>query len=150
MKLALLCLLVAGMLLASACGGSAAPAASGTGNSSITDGVMTTSVDDNSKPTGGAKTTFSPDTPAIYCSFKVSGVAQEDMIKATWVYVDADAADQANTVLNETYDIVQSADASYYLAFYFDKPPEGWRKGNYKVVLSINNKEKLSVPFRVE
>jgi len=53
----------------------------------ITDGVMTTSVDNGSKATGGVKTTFPIDTPVIYGSFKVSGVAKEDMIKATWIYV---------------------------------------------------------------
>lgn len=146
-------------LLASACnagggaapsgGGSAKPPSSSSSNSSITDGVMTTSVDDNSKPTGGVKTTFPPDIPAIFCSFKVSGVAQEDMIKATWIYVSG-GGEQPDTVLNETYDIVQTAEASYYLAFYYDKPGQAWPKGDYKVVLSINNKEKLSVPFKVQ
>lgn len=57
---------------------------------------------------------------------------------------------KANTVLNETYDIVQAPEASYYLAFYYDKRVEGWYKGDYKVVLAINNKEKLSVPFKME
>jgi hypothetical protein len=57
---------------------------------------------------------------------------------------------KADSVLNETYDIVQVPETSYYLAFYFDKPAEGWTKGDYKVVLSINNKEKLSVPFKIE
>jgi hypothetical protein len=51
----------------------------------ITDGVMTMSVDNGSKPTGRVKTTFPIDTPVIYCSFKVIGVAKEDMIKATWI-----------------------------------------------------------------
>jgi hypothetical protein len=152
MKLkSLLIVIAVALLVVPACAGSAAPSSAPgvTGPSNITDGVMTTSVDEGSKPTGGVKTTFPPDTAAIYCSFRVSGVAQEDMIKATWVYVNGEASDQTNTVLNETYDIVQSAEASYYLAFYFDKPAGGWRKGDYKVVLSINNKEKLSVPFKV-
>jgi len=68
----------------------------------ITDGVMTTSVDNGSKPTGGVKTTFPIDTPVIYGSFKVSGVAKEDMIKATWIYVGGAVPGKANTVLNET------------------------------------------------
>jgi hypothetical protein len=152
MKLAssLLVVLIAGTLLASGCGGSATPAPAAKGSSSITDGVMTTAVDNDSKPTGGVKTSFPADIPAIYCSFKVAGVSREDMIKATWVYVSGAAADQANSVLNETYDVVQSVEGSYYLAFYFDKPAGGWAKGDYKVVLSINNKEKLTIPFKVE
>ena len=143
-------ILLAAAVLISGCGGGNAPVGSQSGNSTITEGVMTTSVDDGSKPTGGIKTTFPMDSPVIFCSFKVSGVAKEDMIKATWIYVGGAAADKANTMLNETYDIVQAPEASYYLAFYFDKPVEGWYKGDYKVVLSINNKEKLSVPFKIE
>jgi hypothetical protein len=68
----------------------------------ITDGVMTTSVDNGSKPTGGVKTTFPINSPVIYCSFKVSGVAKEDMIKAIWIYVGGAVPGKANTVLNET------------------------------------------------
>jgi hypothetical protein len=119
-------------------------------NSTITDGVMTTSVDDGSKPTGGVKTSFPVNTAAIYCSFKVNGVSKDDMIKAAWIYVGGAAPAKANTQINETYDIVQTSDTSYYLAFYLDKPAQGWDKGDYKVVLSINNKEKLTVPFKVE
>jgi hypothetical protein len=146
----LVIILFTAVMLVSSCGGGNSPAGSPSGNSTITEGVMTTSVDDGSKPTGGVKTTFPLNTTVIYCSFKVSGVAKEDMIKATWIYVGGATPDKANTMLNETYDIVQAPEASYYLAFYFDKPVEGWYKGDYKVVLSINNKEKLSVPFKVE
>ncbi|MCX6008041.1 MAG: hypothetical protein NTZ34_12395 [Chloroflexi bacterium] len=152
MKLAisLTCMALAAMLLSSACTGGAAPASVQSTNSQITEGVMTTSVDDGSKPTGGIMTSFPVSTPVIYVSFKVSGVAQDDMIKATWIYVGGAAADKANTQINETYDIVQVPEASYYLAFYLDKPVEGWDKGDYKVVLSVNSKEKLSVPFKME
>jgi len=111
---------------------------------------MTTSVDDMSKPTGDVKTSFPVGTAAIYCSFMVNDVAKEDMIKATWIYVGGEAADKANSQINETYDIVQVSDTSYYLAFYLDKPVAGWDKGDYKVILSINGKEKLTVPFKVE
>lgn len=152
MKLAisLTCLVLAAMLFSSACTGGGAPAAVQSTNSQITEGVMTTSVDDGSKPTGGVMTSFPVSTPAIYVSFKVSGVAKDDMIKATWIYVGGAVAEKANTQINETYDIVQVPESSYYLAFYLDKPVEGWDKGDYKVVLSINNKEKLSVPFKME
>ena len=152
MKLAisLTCLVLAAMLFSSACTGGGAPAAVQSTNSQITEGVMTTSVDEGSKPTGGIKTSFPVSAPVIYVSFKVSGVAKDDMIKATWTYVGGAAAEKANTQINETYDIVQVPEASYYLAFYLDKPAEGWDKGDYKVVLSINSKEKLSVPFKME
>lgn len=118
--------------------------------SSISNGVMTTSVDNNSMPTGGVQTSFPSDIAAIYCSFEVAGIAKDDMIKATWMYIGGEAKGKENTVLNETYDIAQNPESSYYLAFYIDKPVEGWYKGNYKVVLSINNTEKLTVPFEIK
>lgn len=118
--------------------------------SSITEGVMTTSVDNNSMPTAGVVTSFPSDIAAVYCSFKVAGIAKDDMIKATWIYIGGEAKGKENTMLNETYDIAQNPESSYYLAFYLDKPVEGWYKGNYKVVLSVNSAEKLTVPFEIK
>jgi hypothetical protein len=161
---AYLVVILAAVCLLSACSpaGSALPAASAPpagsappaakpNNSSVTDGVMTTSVDDNSMPTGPVKTSFDPDTKAIYCSFKVSGVVPEDMIKASWYYLKGEAVGKENTLINETITIAQSTSDSYYLAFYLDAPNNGnWDKGDYKVVISVNGAEKLSIPFNVE
>lgn len=118
--------------------------------SAITEGVLTTSVDNDSKPTSPVKTSFAPDTPAIYCSFKVSGVTPDDLIKASWYYIKGEALDKENELLDEIYTSAQGGDQSYYLAFYKHMPAGGWYKGSYKVVLSVNNTEKLSVPFDVQ
>ncbi len=120
------------------------------GKSSITEGVMTASVDDNSKPTSAVTTVFAPDTPAIYCSFKVSGVTEEDLIKASWYYVKGEAAGKENELLDEIYTSAQGGNEAYYLAFYKHMPAGGWYKGSYKVVLYVNDKEKLTVPFDVK
>lgn len=95
-------------------------------------------------------TSFAASTPAIYCSFKVAGVVPEDMIKASWYYIKGEAVGKENELLNETFTIAESDVASYYLAFYLDKPVSGWYKGDYKVVLSVNSVEKLSVPFSIK
>lgn len=142
-------ILVLATLLA-ACGGAPGQSGKKGGNSTISDGVMTTSVDNDSKPTGPVVTSFSPDTPVIYCSFKVTGVVPEDMIKASWYYVKGEAVGRENELLNETFTIAESDVDSYYLAFYLDKPVSGWYKGDYKVVLCVNNAEKLSVPFSIK
>lgn len=120
------------------------------GKSSITEGVMTTGVDDDSKPTKPAETSFDVDTSIIYCSFKVQGAVSEDMVKASWYYVQGEAVGRENELLNETFTIPESDTDSYYLAFYLDKPVSGWLKGDYKVVLSVNNVEKLAVPFTIK
>jgi hypothetical protein len=147
-----ICVLIAAAVLFSACGngGIAVPGAKKGGNSSITEGVMTTAVDNDSKPTGPVSSSFLSSTPSIYCSFKVAGVVPEDMIKASWYYVKGEAVGKENELLNETFTIAESDTASYYLAFYLDKPVSGWYKGDYKVVLSVNNAEKLSVPFSIK
>jgi len=118
--------------------------------SAITEGVMTTSVDNDSKPTSPVSTFFAPDTPAIYCSFKVLGVTPEDLIKASWYYIKGEAVDKENELLDEIYTSAQVGDQGYYLAFYKHMPAGGWYKGSYKVVLSVNNTEKLSVPFEIK
>jgi hypothetical protein len=147
----LLNILLITVLFSLACGGSK-PVQTGSApdKSAITEGVMTTSVDNDSKPTSPVKTSFVADTPAIYCSFKVAGVLPEDMIKASWYYVKGEVKEKENELLNETFTIAASDVASYYLAFYLDKPAGGWYKGSYKVVLSVNSVEKLSVPFSIE
>lgn len=140
---------IAMLLLSSACGSSVG-GGKRSANAVISDGVMTTAVDNDSRPTGKIATSFPPDTPVIYCSFKVSGVVPDDMIKASWYYVKGEMEGKENELLNETFTIAESDASEYYLAFYLDKPVQGWYKGNYKVVISVNNVEKLSVPFKVE
>ena len=150
-KTVLLSIILITVLLSLACSGNK-PVPTGTqpDKSAITEGVMTTSVDNDSKPTSPVKTSFPGDTPAVYCSFKVTGVSPEDMIKASWYYVKGEIKEKENELLNETIDIVTTDASSYYLAFYYDKPATGWYKGSYKVVLSINGADKLSVPFNIE
>ena len=118
--------------------------------SAITEGVMTTSVDNDSKPTSAVSTVFAPDTPAIYCSFKISGVTEEDLIKASWYYVTGEAVGKDNELLDEIYTSAQGGNEAYYLAFYKHMPAGGWYKGSYKVVLYVNNTEKLTVPFEIK
>jgi hypothetical protein len=74
------------------------------------------------------------------------------MIKARWYYVKGEAVDKENQLLDggEMYTSGQADGQGYYLAFYYDKPVAGWYKGSYKVVLSINGADKLSVPFNIE
>jgi len=150
-KTVLLSIILITVLISLACGGNK-PVPTGTqpDKSTITEGVMTTSVDNDSKPTSPVKTSFPVDTSAVYCSFKVTGVSPEDMIKASWYYVKGENKEKENELLNETIDIVTTDASSYYLAFYYDKPAAGWYKGSYKVVLSINGADKLSVPFNIE
>jgi len=152
MKITQVCIgvLLAATVAMAACGGTAVPGSKKGGNSAITDGVMTTAVGNDSKPTGAIVTSYDSSTTVIYCSFKVTGVVPEDMIKASWYYLKGEAVGKENELLNETFTIAESDIDSYYLAFYLDKPVSGWYKGDYKVALSVNNAEKMSVPFSIK
>jgi|YelNatPaOPRAMG01_1025707.scaffolds.fasta_scaffold187749_1 hypothetical protein len=143
------CGVLALLLLSVACGSGGGSGKRST-NAVISDGVMTTAVDNDSRPTGKIATSFPSDTPVLYCSFKVVGVVPEDMIKASWYYVKGEAGGRENELLNETFTIAESDASEYFLAFYLDKPVQGWYKGDYKVVISVNSIEKLSVPFKIE
>ena len=152
-KAVLFSIILITVLLTQACGpNKPTPPGGAPDKSTITEGVMATSVDNDSKPTSPVKTSFAVDTPAIYCSFKVSGVTQEDLIKTSWYYIKGEAVDKENQLLDggEMYTSGQADSQGYYLAFYYDKPPTGWYKGSYKVVLSVNGADKLSVPFNIE
>jgi len=138
------------VLLCAYAGCSQAGSVSQPDKSAITEGVMTTSVNDDSKPTSPVCISFAPDTPAIYCSFKVSGVTSDDLIKASWYYIKGEAVDKENELLDEIYTSAQGGDQGYYLAFYKHMPAGGWYKGSYKVILSVNNSDKLSVPFEIK
>jgi len=143
-------LLIAVFLLCACGGNNTVKDGSSAGSSLITEGVMTTSVDDDSKPTSPVKTSFPADTAVIFCSFKVAGVLPEDMIKASWYYMKGEVKEKENELLNETFTIATSDTSNYYLAFYLDKPVGGWYKGSYKIILSVNSADKLTVPFNIE
>ena len=149
MRRLLISIMIAGLVLFTSCAGTGSTVKK-PDKATITDGVMTTSVDDDSKPTSPIKLSFAADTPVVYCSFKLSGVVPGDVINASWYYVKGEAKDRENDLFQEINTIAQSESDSYYLAFYYDKPTKGWDKGDYKVVLSVNNKEKLTVPFKIE
>jgi hypothetical protein len=84
---------------------------------------------------------FTPNTPIIYCSVKLSNAPPNTEVKAQWVYVTK------NTVL---YEDVGMESGTYYLAFQLQPPQNGWPVGNYVVKLFLNGQEKFTVPFKVQ
>jgi len=41
-------------------------------------------------------------------------------------------------------------DGTRFLSFAWIPPAAGWTKGDYKVIISVNGKEDINVPFRIE
>jgi len=112
----------------------------------LSDARMCLSVDPATKKPVELADVFRPDTPEITCSVKLSS-APETNITARWIYVQGEVKDLKDHLITE-YSLV--ADGTRYLSFAMEKPDNGFPRGEYKVVLLMDGKEKLSVPFKVE
>jgi len=117
--------------------------------------VMTTAVDDYGRPLNPT-TVFSDNASAFYCSFKISGFPVGSQIKAKWIYVggnpEAVAITGPNAQIDENTGTIERKGKGY-TAVVLPMPPMPdytWPKGDYKVVLSVDNQEKASASFKVE
>ena len=113
---------------------------------SLSEATMCTSVDEDMRPLD-ATDVFTVDTPEIICSVKLSHAPPDTEVTAEWIYVEGEWEGVTDYLLGE-YEF--TADGTGYLSFYLTPPVEGWPRGYYKVVLYVDGKEELSVPFTVE
>lgn len=86
-------------------------------------------------------TTFTPDTPEIFGSAKLSNAPAGTEIKSEWIYVPED-------LLIDTWST--SAEGTQYLSSSITRPGSSWPVGDYKLVLYLNGKEAASVSFKVQ
>ncbi len=112
--------------------------------SSLSEVTLTTAVDKKLKPTN-ATNVFSTNPPRIYCTFKLTMTSPSVAVKAEWIYVNK--ADGTEYLINYWMEITKGPQ---YMAMFVDRPPKGWPKGDYKVVLYVDDEEELSVPFRIK
>jgi hypothetical protein len=89
---------------------------------------------------------FTPTTPEIFCSVKLSNAPADTEVKAKWVYLGGEAEDMANQVL---YESEGKFEGPRYLSFSLTYDT-AWPRGDYEVVLYLNGKEQLRVPFTVQ
>jgi hypothetical protein len=132
----------------------------------ISEVTMAAAVDGNDRPLQPTDV-FTVDTEAFYCSFKLSHFPPGTKIKAEWIYVAGQAVvgPSDNTVLQAGQAVVGLSDNSVlrmntatidgdgYTSIALQRPSFSgvkWPKGDYKVVLSIEDEEKASVSFKVE
>jgi hypothetical protein len=111
----------------------------------ISDATMATSLDKDMLPVN-ATDEFSPDTAKICLSVKLSNAPPDTEVKAEWIYVRGEMEDLENYLI-DTVSVQGENDA--YVGFTLSRPDNGWPKGEYEVVLSIDGKKKLTVPFEV-
>jgi hypothetical protein len=86
---------------------------------------------------------FTPTTPEIYGTAKITGLAKGQKVTADLLY-----GPQNLKALTITKDIKGSGDITF--TFAFSKPTKGWPPGDYKVVISTSDGAKKEVPFQVK
>jgi len=113
---------------------------------SLSEATMCRSVDNDMRPID-ATDIFATDTPEIFCSVKLSSAPPDTEVKAEWIYVQGELEGTENYLID---DYTLTAEGTLYLGFSLTKPEAEWPKGEYKVILYVDGKEKLSVPFTVQ
>lgn len=118
----------------------------------LTEITMALAVDKDSRPLQ-LTTVFTPDADAFFCSFKVIDAPPETEIKGEWTYVSGEVEEQIgqNYVMDEL--TIPVEEGTRYAFVYYLRPPVPdyrWPKGDYKVVLYVNNEEDASIPFTVK
>ena len=113
---------------------------------SLSEPTMAKSVNETTAEVTEPADVFTPDTPVIYCSVKLSNAPADTEVKAQWIYIKGEAKGMTNRLLYETS---ATFHGTRYLSFSLTYDTE-WPKGEYKVVLYVDGKEQLSVPFKVQ
>ena len=101
-----------------------------------------------SGPGGDPVTTFPPDTPKVFATFKSKGAQKGDKIRALWIGEDVgDAAPPNSKVWETTVDLDSDTDTGL---FFVSQPTNGWPPGKYRVEIYANDKLAAKVSYRIE
>lgn len=108
--------------------------------------TLSPEVDKKLKPVD-TTTVFNSDTKMIFCSFNPSKLPIGTKITARWIYIKGEAKELSNYIIEEWHEIVKKEGP---LAMFIRRPANGWPKGSYGVVLFVDDREEISVPFTVK
>lgn len=108
----------------------------------LSNATFGTQVDPAGKPLNSAST-FTIDTPLIYCSVVVDGLPAPSQVKVEWLYFDG------TTWKSLKEESLTVAGASY-LAFSINCPDAGWQQGDYSVKLYLNGSQKSQKSFSIK
>ena len=113
---------------------------------SLSEATMTETVDDNLRPLNSTDV-FNVDAPEVHCSVKLSNAPVDTEVKGEWIYIEGEEEGLENYLIDSTIIITEG---TRYLDFSLSIPDNGWPVGNYELILSINGKEKIRVPFLIK
>jgi len=108
---------------------------------SLNEATIAESVDSYNRPVV-KRDSFYDDIGTIYCSVKLSNASDNTEIKTEWIYL---GEDERLTIREES--LIKSG--TCYVCFEVGQPFGGWLLGNYEVKLYLNEKEEVSLPFRI-
>jgi len=114
---------------------------------SLSDATMCRSVDPETRKPVDTANVFSPDTPEIHCSVKLSNAPDETEVTSQWIYVQGEVEGLKNHKIAE---YTLTSEDTGYLSFSLTPSEKGFPRGEYLVRLSIEGEEKLNVPFSVQ
>ena len=112
---------------------------------SLSAATMAKGTDSDSQPVGPTDQ-FEIDTPEIFCSVKLSNAPNDTEVLSEWVYIKGELEGVTDHVI-DTFPVV--TDGTRYLEFSMERPDGGWPVGAYELVLYVDGKEKVAVPFTV-
>jgi len=112
---------------------------------SLSEATMALGADAEARPVNPTDT-FTVGTPEVFCSAKLSNAPDGTEIISEWVYVQGELAGYEDHVIDSH---TLTTEGSRYVAFSLPRPDAGWPKGEYKLVLYIDGKEEVTVPFTI-
>lgn len=114
----------------------------------LTETAFATAIDMHNRPLN-KNSYFPPETPKIYCCVKISNAPADTELRADWVYVKGEDITAENTVMDSTS---VKVDGTRYVAFSFaySDPNTKWIKGEYLVILYVNDVPRIQGPFIIK
>jgi hypothetical protein len=118
----------------------------GCSNVVISEAALARHIDSQNKPVDTTNI-FRMDDENIYCSFKLEGVKSTTVLTVECVLVESDYSDIPPIVWFR--DTVTSL-SSGYSTYMIPRPSKLFPRGNHQVILYLNGKKKVVLPFKVE
>jgi len=111
----------------------------------LSEATMALGVTDDNKPVNATKV-FSPDTEEIFCSVKLSNAPSDTQVTSVWIYVGGEEEDLTNYEI-DNYSVI--TEGTRYINFSLPRGDNAFPKGDYKLVLYVDGKESVALPFTV-
>ena len=120
--------------------------AAGPGGGAVSEATMALGVDAQSKPLNPTST-FSANTPEIFCSVLVSNAPAGTELLSEWYYVSGEWQGVTNRLIGSVPFVTEG---TQYVSLSLIVPDEGWPGGQYQVKLYLNGVLQEAVPFTVQ